>query len=126
MEGEPITALSLAKPRRLRYETGAGQSRNPWRIVDEVDLVTAEWVSWFNTAGFTSTADIPPIELEAAEYAHHQNQPRAETPHLLVCTVQPEVWLGGRSDRAARGGISQVPSMAGHTEHRRETRPGHR
>jgi putative transposase len=44
--------------------------RKPWRITDEVELATAEWVDWFNHRRLYEYCwDIPPVDMEAAYYA---------------------------------------------------------
>ncbi|MGL5865865.1 MAG: hypothetical protein ACRCYX_08335, partial [Dermatophilaceae bacterium] len=47
--------------------------RGPWKHLDDVEYGTAEWVDWFDhTRLYEYCGDIPPAELEAAYYAHHQ------------------------------------------------------
>ena len=61
------------------YKTELIKPRRPWRTPDEVEFATAEWVDWFNhRRPYEYCGDIPPAELEAAYYAHHQAQPPAE------------------------------------------------
>ena len=43
--------------------------------MDDVEIATAEWVDWFvHRRLYEYCGDIPPAELEAAYYAHHQPQ----------------------------------------------------
>lgn len=50
--------------------------RGPWRSVDEVELATARWVHWWNTARLhEACGDIPPHEFEAA---YHQQRSTTE------------------------------------------------
>ncbi len=42
----------------------------PWRTVEDVELATLSWVSWWNNHRLHSAiGDIPPAEFEAAHYA---------------------------------------------------------
>ncbi len=51
------------------YKDELIRNRGPWRDVDELELATLEWVSWFNqTRLHSSLGDIPPVEFEAAHY----------------------------------------------------------
>ena len=63
-----ITVNSLYKSELIR---GPEQGPGPWKSVDDVELATLGWVTWFNTTRLHSTlGDIPPAEYEAAY--HHQ------------------------------------------------------
>ncbi len=45
----------------------------PWRTVEDVELATLSWVSWWNNHRLHSAiGDIPPAEFEAAHYAQQQ------------------------------------------------------
>lgn len=45
----------------------------PWDDVDELELATLSWVSWFNTERLHGhCGDVPPAEFEAAFYAAQQ------------------------------------------------------
>jgi putative transposase len=47
-----------------------GPDHRPWRSVEDVELATLGWVSWYNTDRLHSyCGDIPPIEYEEAHYA---------------------------------------------------------
>jgi putative transposase len=47
-----------------------GPDQGPWRTVDEVELATLGWVSWFNhTRLHGKLNDIPPVEYEEAHHA---------------------------------------------------------
>ncbi len=70
---------ALAETINGLYKTELIKPRRPWRTPDEVEFATAEWVDWFNhRRPYEYCGDIPPAELEAAYYAHHQAQPPAE------------------------------------------------
>ena len=73
---------ALAETVNGLYKTELIKPRKPWRTVEEVELATAEWVDWYNHRRLHSyCGDIPPAQLEAAHYAHHQAQPTAELSH---------------------------------------------
>ena len=58
--------------------TVRGPGQGPWKTVDDVELATLGWVTWFNTVRLHGTLnDIPPAEYEAAY--HHQT----ETNHTV-------------------------------------------
>lgn len=66
---------ALAETINGLYKTELIKPHGPWRTVDEVEIATAEWVEWFNHRRlYEYCGDIPPVELEAAYYAHHQPQ----------------------------------------------------
>jgi putative transposase len=47
-----------------------GPDQGPWRSIDDVELATLGWVSWYNTDRLHSYCeDIPPAEYEEAHYA---------------------------------------------------------
>ncbi len=51
------------------YKTELVHRRGPWRTLDQVELATAEWVSWWNERRLHGACgDIPPAEFEAAYY----------------------------------------------------------
>ena len=53
------------------YKTEVIKRRGPWRTVDHVEY--AEWVDWFNHRRlFEYCGDMPPAELEAADYAQNR------------------------------------------------------
>jgi putative transposase len=58
------------------FKTELIKPRAPWRMVEQVEIATLEWVDWFNHRRLHSTCgDIPPAELEAAHYRHHRPHP---------------------------------------------------
>ena len=66
---------ALAEAVNGLYKTELIRQQGPWKSVDDVELATLSWVTWFNTVRLHSTLnDIPPTEHEAAHYVH-----RAET-----------------------------------------------
>ena len=54
----------------------------PFRIIDDVEYATMEWVDWFNNRRLHSVLDyVPPEEYEAAYYAQTQgSQPAIPQP----------------------------------------------
>jgi putative transposase len=59
------------------YKTELIRSQGPWKTVDDVELATLSWVTWFNTTRLHGTlGDIPPAEYETAHYVD-----RTETNH---------------------------------------------
>jgi putative transposase len=57
------------------YKTELIKPRGPWRNLAEVELATAEWVTWYNDQRIhTEIGDIPPNEYETAYYAQPQPQ----------------------------------------------------
>jgi putative transposase len=54
------------------YKTECVRSEGPWRGVDDLELATMSWVSWFNTNRLHSQiGHVPPIEYENNYYRHH-------------------------------------------------------
>ena len=53
------------------------RQQGPWRTVDDVELATLGWVTWFNNERLHSTLnDIPPVKFEAAHLRTTEtNQP---------------------------------------------------
>jgi len=70
-------ALAEAVNSLYKAELTRGPGQGPWRTIDDLELATLGWVTWFNTVRLHGTLnDIPPAEYEAAY--HHQtetNQP---------------------------------------------------
>ena len=61
---------ALAEAQFSLYKDELVRNRGPWRNVDELELATLEWVTWFNTTRLHgSLGDIPPAEHEEAHYA---------------------------------------------------------
>ncbi len=53
------------------YKTECVHHDGPFRTVDDLELATADWVHWFNTARLHSALDyLTPIEYEAAYWAN--------------------------------------------------------
>jgi putative transposase len=64
---------ALAETINGLYKTELIKPRKPWRTIEEVELATARWVSWFNCHRlYEYCGDIPPADLEAAYYAQRQ------------------------------------------------------
>ena len=69
---------ALAEAVNALYKTELIRQQGPWKSVDDVELATLAWVTWFNTTRLHGTLnDIPPSEYEAAHYRHptETNQP---------------------------------------------------
>ncbi|MEX0706016.1 MAG: IS3 family transposase [Nitriliruptoraceae bacterium] len=69
---------ALAEAVNALYKTELIRRQGPWKSVDDVELATLSWVTWFNTTRLHETlGDIPPTEHEAAHYRHdaETNQP---------------------------------------------------
>ena len=61
---------ALAESQFSLYKNELVRNRGPWRDVDQLELATLEWVSWFNhTRLHSSLGDIPPVEYEEVHYA---------------------------------------------------------
>ena len=55
------------------YKTELIKPRGPWRNLAEVELATAEWVTWFNSKRLHSAiGHVPPAEYESMYYAQQQ------------------------------------------------------
>ncbi len=54
--------------------------RGPWRGLEDLELVTLEWVDWFNHRRlFSAIGYVPPAEYEASQY-REQLPAEAGTP----------------------------------------------
>ena len=61
---------AMAESQFSLYKDELVRNRGPWRDVDQLELATLEWVSWFNqTRLHSSLGDIPPVEYEEVQYA---------------------------------------------------------
>jgi putative transposase len=59
------------------YKTECTQFEGPWRGVDDLELATLSWVSWFNHNRLhSSIGNVPPIEYENQYY--RQNNPQQQ------------------------------------------------
>ncbi len=70
-------ALAEAVNSLYKAELIRGPGQGPWRTVDDLELATLAWVTWFNAERLHGTlGDVPPAEYEAA-YLHttETNQP---------------------------------------------------
>ena len=70
--------IGLYKLELVRHE-------GPWRGVEDLELATLSWVSWFNeTRLHSSIGDVPPVELETEHYRQIQSrqQPLPGEPAL--------------------------------------------
>jgi len=69
---------ALAETINGLYKTELIKARGPLRTIDQVEVATAEWVDWFNHRRlYEYCGDIPPAQMEAAYYAHHETQTTA-------------------------------------------------
>jgi putative transposase len=69
---------ALAEAVNGLYKAELIRQQGPWRSVDDVELATLSWVTWFNTVRLHGTLDdIPPAEYEAAY------DQQTETSHLV-------------------------------------------
>ncbi len=69
---------ALAETINGLYKTELIKARGPWRTIDQVEVATAEWVEWFNHRRiYEYCGDVPPAQVEAAYYAHHQTNATA-------------------------------------------------
>jgi len=63
-------ALAEAVNSLYKAELTRGPGQGPWRTIDDLELATLGWVTWFNAERLHGTlGDIPPAEYEA-EYRH--------------------------------------------------------
>ena len=61
---------ALAETVNGLYKAELINRRGPWRSVEQVELETAAWVHWWNTARLHTACDnVPPAEYEAAYWA---------------------------------------------------------
>jgi putative transposase len=70
-------ALAEAVNALYKTELIRGPQQGPWKTVDDVELATLGWVTWFNNERLHGTLnDIPPVEYEAAyDHQTETNQP---------------------------------------------------
>jgi len=69
---------ALAETVNSLYKTELIRRLGPWKTVDDVELATLSWVTWFNTVRLhRALDDVPPTEFDAAKYPHatDANQP---------------------------------------------------
>ncbi len=86
---------ALAETINGLYKTELIKPREPWRIVDQVEIATAEWVDCFNFRRlYQYCGDIPPAELENTYYAQNRAQPTAELSHHKVSGHTGAIRLG--------------------------------
>ncbi len=61
---------ALAETINGLYKAELINRQGPWRLVDQVELATAEWVAFWNTRRLHSACgDVPPAEFEAAYHS---------------------------------------------------------
>ena len=61
---------ALAESQIGAYKTELIRPEGPWRDVDQIELATLAWVTWFNTERpHESIDDLTPLEAEQAHYA---------------------------------------------------------
>lgn len=60
----------MAEAVNLLYKTELIRPRGPWRMVEQVELATLEWVWWWNKSRLHGELDLrTPMEVEQAYYA---------------------------------------------------------
>ena len=69
--------LGLFKTELHRNPAVLAANGSHWRGLDDLEIATCGWVSWFNDERFHSELDdLTPAEFEA-DYYRHQSQPSA-------------------------------------------------
>ena len=64
------TTIGLYKTELHRNPAAITANGGPWRGLDDLEMATAGWVAWFNTARLHSElSDLTPAEIEAAHHA---------------------------------------------------------
>lgn len=65
---------ALAEAVNNLYKTELIRQQGPWRTVEQVELATAGWVSWWNHQRLHGELDMrTPLEVETAYYADHES-----------------------------------------------------
>jgi putative transposase len=71
------TMMGIYKTELYRNPAVLADNGGPWKGLDDLEIATARWVSWFNEERLHSELDDQtPAEVEAEHYAH-QSQPSA-------------------------------------------------
>ncbi len=71
------SAIGLFKTELHRNPAALARNGGPWRGLDDLEIATSAWVSWFNEERIHGELhDRSPAEVEAAYY-RHQSQPDA-------------------------------------------------
>ena len=71
------SAIGLFKTELHRNPAALARNGGPWRGLDDLEIATCAWVSWFNEERIHGELDDrSPAEVEAAYY-RHQSQPDA-------------------------------------------------
>ena len=61
---------ALAETINGLYKTEVIRRRGPWRNLDAVEMITLEWIDWFNKRRLLGpVGNIPPAEAETTYYA---------------------------------------------------------
>ena len=59
------------------YKTECTKREGPWKGVDDLELATLGWVSWFNDTRLHSALGyVPPTEYETEHYRRNPLPPR--------------------------------------------------
>jgi transposase InsO family protein len=115
--GGKVAGCKVHEDRGVNFEAGSFSSRQPWRTADHVEIATLEWVDWFHhQRPYEHCGDVPPAELEAANYRQKGARQNAEfsiskspdTPSGFTLSWagsadDGQVELGGRDRRAVPG-----------------------
>ena len=71
------SAIGLFKTELHRNPAALARNGGPWRGLDDLEIATCAWVSWFNEERIHGELDDrSPAQVEAAYY-RHQSQPDA-------------------------------------------------
>jgi putative transposase len=63
---------ALAEAVNGLYKAEVIRKSGPWRSLEQVELVTAQWVDWWNRRRLHSAiGDVPPAEFEAHYHQQH-------------------------------------------------------
>lgn len=76
---------AMVGPRFALFKTGLSGKRRPWRTVEQVELVTLQWVWWFkNQRLHSENGNVPPLEIEQACSANQNS--------VLATARQANTW----------------------------------
>ncbi len=65
---------ALAESINGLYKTEVIWRKGPWRSLEQVELATLEWVSWFNCSRLLGPIGyVPPVEFEQAHYRNQES-----------------------------------------------------
>jgi len=109
------STIGLFKTELHRNPATLAANGGPWRGLDDLEIATCAWVSWFNTERLHSELqDRTPAEIEDAHYrdlaapARHEDQPRESPSDPGRFNLRAEVPFcssGSRAHLTNRSGI---------------------